>query len=379
MSTNMNFPCLIILCCFPCYFLYSQITGSIATIDGNPIPYVNIIHSNLKYGTVSDEDGNFTLPSDEVQIGDVLIFSHLTYSAVELPATQQKMMVKMFPVEEKLEAISVFSKPTSYHVRKIGRVSSSGSGMNLFDGEGAEMGRYFNVPREKVFYLRNLKFSFDDVKRAPFLFRINFYEINPDIAKIKRPTTSAGIFNLNKFEKMDDAGISLDSTNLKLRFFTFRLKIEIDDQMSLTPVNQNEILLEVTEDGQYDVNLRNEMVYMDNDFIATIELLDFEKKSSYQQHSSNEELLGFKQEAKQESTSDDASMRTRGSVDIETQENKEDLSSEKEHPSIGIGLNMYASPIYFRAHKKQRWAKLKMPLGHTIAMELTVHQFDRPK
>ncbi|MCY4253616.1 MAG: carboxypeptidase-like regulatory domain-containing protein [Flavobacteriaceae bacterium] len=373
----MNFKNFVILCCFSSYLLNGQIVGNIVNTDGKSIPFVNIIHFNSKYGTVSDKDGHFILPSNKVQIGDTLIFSHLTYSTIERPVSQEKMILEMAPIEEKLEAISVFSKPTSYHVRKIGRISSSGSGMNLFHQEGAEMGRYINVPRGKVFYLRNLKFSFDNVKRAPFLFRINFYEINPNIAKIKRPTTSAGIFNQNKFEKMDDAGVSLDSTNLKLRFLTFRLKIELDDQMSLTPVNQNEILLEVTEDGQYDVNLRHEMLYMENDFIATMELLDFEKKSSYQQHSTNEELLGFKQEPHEVSTSDDASVKARVRVNVEAQENKEDLSSEKERPSIGIGLNMYASPIYFRAHKKQRWAKLKMPLGFTMAMELTVHQFDR--
>ena len=58
------------LCLLSFYFFYGQqrnISGTVSSTDGNPLPGVNILVKGSTQGTQSDFDGRYTIQVDEIQ------------------------------------------------------------------------------------------------------------------------------------------------------------------------------------------------------------------------------------------------------------------------------------------------------------------------
>jgi len=62
-----------------------EIKGSVADVDGNPLPGVSIVVKNTAKGASTDFDGNFTISN--VQHGEILVFSYIGFVNQEITIT----------------------------------------------------------------------------------------------------------------------------------------------------------------------------------------------------------------------------------------------------------------------------------------------------
>ena len=79
----------------------SQITGHVTDEEGSPIAGVSVLVKGTKTGTVTDNKGSFSV---EAGIGDVLIFSSVSYGTKETKITSRSIIIKLSlqikPMEE---------------------------------------------------------------------------------------------------------------------------------------------------------------------------------------------------------------------------------------------------------------------------------------
>ncbi len=79
----------------------SQITGHVTDEEGSPIAGVSVLVKGTKTGTVTNDEGSFSI---EAGIGDVLIFSSVSYGTKEIKITSSSIIIKLSlqikPMEE---------------------------------------------------------------------------------------------------------------------------------------------------------------------------------------------------------------------------------------------------------------------------------------
>ncbi|MAL17094.1 MAG: hypothetical protein CL670_06150 [Balneola sp.] len=161
---------------------YSQntITGQVIDAEtGQPIPFVNIGIVELLKGTVSTQNGAFTLgyngESDEVSFS-AIGFEPAKRTVKELLANSAVMLQ---PVRYELDEITVEEKALGrikdmgFNLKKRGH--SIGFGSTLL---GTEIGGLIDIDRETIIY--SAHFIFNHTGNDSLLFRVNLYEMEND-------------------------------------------------------------------------------------------------------------------------------------------------------------------------------------------------------
>ena len=69
-------------CSFPSFAQESAVNGSVRDASGEPLIGVSVQVKNTGLGTITDIDGNFSLPN--VKAGQTLIFSYVGYKTTEV-------------------------------------------------------------------------------------------------------------------------------------------------------------------------------------------------------------------------------------------------------------------------------------------------------
>ncbi|MBN7816915.1 SusC/RagA family TonB-linked outer membrane protein [Algoriphagus pacificus] len=96
--------------------------------DSSPLPGVNLLVKGTVYGTVTDEEGRFSLqiPKGEVE----LIISYIGYSSLQLkvPAEQKRLELMLTPEDLSLQEVIVVS--TGFSELPLSRTTGSFSGIN---------------------------------------------------------------------------------------------------------------------------------------------------------------------------------------------------------------------------------------------------------
>lgn len=167
------------------------ITGKI--IDGESqigFPYVNIGIENKGVGTISNNDGTFTLKlNEQISDDDEIVFSHIGYESQRLKVTELlKMNIITLKAEiNTLDEVLISPKKGKIKEKRLGR-KSSGLIKVLFygfysnyehdvvdDALGKETGMSFKIKEECK--INKLNFYILTNQYKSLKFRVNFYEI----------------------------------------------------------------------------------------------------------------------------------------------------------------------------------------------------------
>ena len=153
------------------------ISGLVTDTAGNPIPYVSIGILNGNRGTISDENGSFTINLTGVNTDDTLRFSSLNYFPVDFQVLSLKNKNELDVVLRQraylLEGVEV--RPLENVEVEFGSTKKYRSGY-MFSGigEGFELARLFST--EVRVFLKEFKFRTKFPDYDSVLFRINIYK-----------------------------------------------------------------------------------------------------------------------------------------------------------------------------------------------------------
>jgi len=153
------------------------LSGNIIDVEtSQPIPYVNIGIVELMKGTVSDDEGSFSLTYNSRD--DVISFSAIGYEPIKISVQEllDRKSVTLTPVRYELEEITVQEKALGklknlgHNLKKRGQ--SVGFGSTQL---GTEIGGLIKIDRETIIY--SAHFTFNNVSEDSLLFRVNIYEM----------------------------------------------------------------------------------------------------------------------------------------------------------------------------------------------------------
>ena len=100
----------------------TTVTGKIVSIDGEPIIGATILVKGTTNGTVTDFDGNFTLPN--VSKGEVLVVSYIGYESQEIVWDGKPLSIKLKEDAKTLSEVVVVGYGSQKKVNVIGSISA---------------------------------------------------------------------------------------------------------------------------------------------------------------------------------------------------------------------------------------------------------------
>lgn len=172
-----HFLLFVVLIVFPLSGSALQVIGGrvIDSDTGEGIPYVNIGIILNGSGTVSDENGKFSIKYKDRE--DNITFSAIGYESLEKSVAQLKEdpLTELSPVVYDLEEVSVSTRGYD-DARDLGHVlrkrgQSIGFGSTML---GTEIGGFIEINRETVIY--SAHFAINHINRQSLLLRVNLYE-----------------------------------------------------------------------------------------------------------------------------------------------------------------------------------------------------------
>lgn len=176
------------------FFLVSSSTlsqetlkGTVVTsLDGSPLPYVNIGVINKSIGTVTDDDGNFMLEiyknvsKDSIRIS-MVGFENKTFLVNDfIRALKENPIVKMLEKMEELSEVIVSNRKLK--TRVLG--SRAKSRKNLYEASaeflGSEIGVKIKIKRSPTL-LKKFTTRVLTKRQTKFKFRLNIYDIKNEL------------------------------------------------------------------------------------------------------------------------------------------------------------------------------------------------------
>ena len=112
------------------------ITGRVADEEGSPIAGVSVLVKGTKTGTTTNDNGNFSI---EAGIGDVLVFSSVSYGTREVKITSASIIIKLSLQVKPLEELVVSGNVVA--VKRKADVSS----ITVLSGKDIEALPRFNL------------------------------------------------------------------------------------------------------------------------------------------------------------------------------------------------------------------------------------------
>jgi hypothetical protein len=225
---------LLIACLFLVYPSYSQIKGKCIDENGRGIPYVNISIKGKPIGTVSNLEGNFSIENASVTENDYLIFSHLNFDKKTIGIPLKKDQIQLNAKVENLKEVIVSNKKRKVKEKIVGTKTETESLLIYFTSKslGTEIGKIISVKKNKVYDLKNVQFNLPELGYKSATFRINFYTI-------------------------------------------------VEGTIDLVKVNRTDNIVKVTKSGMAKLDLSNQDLSFENDFLVAVEWIDFENKENF--------------------------------------------------------------------------------------------------
>ena len=157
--------------------LFSQQTISGKIIDQTsqqPIPWVNIGIPNQALGTVSSEDGSFSLPY--VKLEDEVVISCLGFETQTLTIEQLQQQTTILLKEKPYTspAVLVEAKPIGPTTILGGKIDKKKRSVGFGSNElGAQIGAHIKIKKETV--LQSAHFTINHAQGDSVLYRVNIY------------------------------------------------------------------------------------------------------------------------------------------------------------------------------------------------------------
>ena len=224
---------LLIACLFLVYPSYSQIKGKCIDEYGKGIPYVNISIKGKAIGTVSNLEGNFSIENTSVTENDYLIFSHMNFDKKTISIPLKKDQILLNAKVENLKEVIVSNKKRIVKEKIVGTKTETESILINFTSNslGTEIGKIITVKKNKVYDLKNVQFNLPELGYKSATFRINFYTI-------------------------------------------------VEGTIDLVKINGTENVVTVTKSGMAKLDLSNQDLSFESEFLVAVEWIDFENKEN---------------------------------------------------------------------------------------------------
>ena len=161
------------------------ISGMVRTKNNIALSYANIGILGTSTGTVSDDEGNFTLYlSAQVSAKDTLRISRIGYKSQSFALTELKNKLEVTLEEEVFELEEVIVKPKFSNTKVAGRTKVRGKMQVNFSiskkprqNLGSEIGKKFKIRKRKTTQVEKLRFYIKSNNFSSAKFRIQFYSV----------------------------------------------------------------------------------------------------------------------------------------------------------------------------------------------------------
>ncbi|MBN1184453.1 MAG: carboxypeptidase-like regulatory domain-containing protein [Bacteroidales bacterium] len=164
---------------FTQFVLCQKYTGIVSNDKNLPIEYVNIGIINKNVGTVSDQNGNFTIVLDTQYENDTIVFSCIGYQPFLIKFSDFKNQYKKDVVlkEKVFELSEVTVKPKVYKYKRLGVTSQSKSIQAGFKENqlGYECGIIIKLNKKAS--LEKLIINVASCSYDSIFYRVNIYSI----------------------------------------------------------------------------------------------------------------------------------------------------------------------------------------------------------
>ncbi len=158
-----------------------------------PIPYVNVGIPNKGFGTVSDDNGNFSILLDDKYNNDSIKISMIGYKPISLKVQDAKnqygnISAKFYMNENSYELNEVVIRPIKYKTtivgnKDLGQPCVSFIGDTTKSNENYEVGTLISIKKQPTF-IDNIKFGVCHNDFDSIIIRINIYtKTNENILK----------------------------------------------------------------------------------------------------------------------------------------------------------------------------------------------------
>lgn len=212
----------------------SQIKGRCIDSFGSPVPYVNVGVQNTSVGTVTNSEGVFLIDDKSLAENVTIIVSHIGYETKSVtPIKNTEIEIKMTPTSIQLSEVKIESSKYKFtKEKKIGNNSLTKHVLVGFSSRnlGAEVGKFFKVKKGQKLKVEKIHLEIAELGYKKGTFRINFY-------------------NAMK-----------------------------DDDIEKVRINDEDIIMEVLETGDVDINVKNNNLVFENDFLVSIECINVVEK-----------------------------------------------------------------------------------------------------
>lgn len=212
-------------------FCVSQIVGKCTDTLGNPIPYMNISVKKSIVGTVTNDKGIFEFEENLLHENDSLVFSHIEYKTQTIRFNKKDIInVVLQPSEYLLKGVEVSASKYAFKNEKTIGTKVEDDKVVLIhpnDQLGTELGKLIQVKKGKKYKVEKVFFNISEFEFKKATFRINFYN-------------------------------EVEQKNIE------RVRI-----------NYNDIIKEVFNNGQVSIDVADENLIFENDFLVSIEWIDY--------------------------------------------------------------------------------------------------------
>ena len=90
-------------------FSQTKISGVVNDVNGESLPFVNVIFKDTNEGTITNEDGRFYLESDETQ--EAVVFSFIGFTPKEIALEKRATYGMEITLEEEAAALDEVDLP----------------------------------------------------------------------------------------------------------------------------------------------------------------------------------------------------------------------------------------------------------------------------
>jgi len=264
-------------------FCFSQIKGKCVDEMGKPILYANVGVADSNMGTVTDEAGEFAIDENFVSDKNTIVVSCMGYET-KLIIVDRKSAIKieMKPIYFELEEVKIGA--SKYKFTKEKRIGNNVLTDHVVVGfhsknKGAEIGKFFKVNKGKKYKVERMHFNIAELGYKKGTFRINFYK-------------------------------ALGEENIETQ-----------------RCNEKDIIMEVSKLGDVVVDVTNENLVFEDDFLVAIECIEYIEKI---------------------------------------------LLKTNEHKVVYFSSNVFCGPYYIRANHIEKWVPKKQKYNLGLGIQLFV-------
>lgn len=215
---------------------YSQIKGKCVDEFGKGIPYVNISIKGTSIGTVSNMKGKFSFENSSIKENDSLIFSHLNFEKKIIENHLKLNTIQLISKIESLEEVVISNEKRRFKEKIVGSKTKTKMVLVNFLSKslGTEIGKKIKVKKNKTYDVKNVQFDIAELGYKSATFRINFYTIK-------------------------------------------------NDSIDFVKINEVDNIVKITETGMIKVDVSNQYLSFENDFIVSIEWIDSENDKNIEE------------------------------------------------------------------------------------------------